>query len=76
MGTLVGVLLVVIAGATIIGVLWFVMREQHVHEEHYIPQVVPPTSERTNNTTLDHGVEAAGKAESARSEHNAADSSA
>jgi hypothetical protein len=37
MGTLVGILLVVIAAATIVGVLWMVMREPHTHEEYYIP---------------------------------------
>ncbi len=37
MGTLVGILLVVIAAATIIGVLWMVMREPHEQEEYYIP---------------------------------------
>jgi hypothetical protein len=71
MGTVVGLLLVVIAGATIIGVLWFVMREQHVHEEHYIPQAVPPTPDRTNTSTLDRGTETAGAPE-----QNNADTSA
>ena len=37
MGTLVGIILVVLAAATIIGVLWVVMQEKHTHEEYYIP---------------------------------------
>jgi hypothetical protein len=47
MGTLVGILLVALAGSTIIGVLYVVMREQHVHEEYYIP---PPKPTSTSNS--------------------------
>jgi hypothetical protein len=37
MGTLVGIILVVLAAGTIIGVLWVVMQEKHTPEEYYIP---------------------------------------
>lgn len=37
MGGIVGILLVVIAAASVIGVMWIVMKEKHEHEEHYIP---------------------------------------
>jgi hypothetical protein len=45
MGTFVGILLVVVAAATIVGVLWVVMREKQPHEEYYIPPATPPTSD-------------------------------
>jgi hypothetical protein len=45
MGTLVGILLIGIAAATVVTVLVVVMREPHVHEEYYIPTPKPPTSE-------------------------------
>jgi hypothetical protein len=76
MGGLVGILLVVIAGSTVIGVLWFVMREQHVHEEYYIPQAVPPTSERTNSASTGERTEAPSIPQNERTEQNAQDTNA
>lgn len=52
MSAFVGILLILIAGGTIIGVLTFVMREQHEHEEHYIPtgpKIVSSTDAPTIN---------------------------
>ncbi|MBE2268056.1 MAG: hypothetical protein IAE80_07465 [Anaerolinea sp.] len=37
MGNLVGIMLIVIAAASIIGVMYIVLQEKHEHEEHYIP---------------------------------------
>jgi hypothetical protein len=54
MGTLVGILLVAVAGATVVGVLWVIMREPHVHEEYYIPPPKAPTSETSAPSTTDH----------------------
>jgi len=47
MSSFVGILLVVVAAGTIVGVMWFVMREHHEHEEHYVP---PARSERRTET--------------------------
>jgi hypothetical protein len=34
---LVGILIVGIAFATVVGVLYLVMQEKHEHEDHYVP---------------------------------------
>ena len=41
MGTVVGILLIALAAATVVGVLYVVMREPQVHEEYYIPPPKP-----------------------------------
>ncbi|HLU11275.1 MAG TPA: hypothetical protein VK003_16500 [Oceanobacillus sp.] len=54
MSTFVGILLVVVAASTIVGVLYVVMREQHVHEEYYIPPQKPagqPAEVSSNDET-------------------------
>jgi hypothetical protein len=41
MGTLVGVILVVIALASVVGVMYFVLQEKYVEHEHYIREPKP-----------------------------------
>lgn len=41
MGTLVGVILVVIALASVVGMMYFVLQEKHVEHEHYIREPKP-----------------------------------
>ena len=36
-------MLIGVAASTVVGVLYVVMREPHVHEEYYIPPPKPPT---------------------------------
>jgi hypothetical protein len=44
MSSLIGILLVLIAGGTIVSVLYLVMQEKHEHEEHFIPPETPASS--------------------------------
>ena len=37
MSWLIGSILVILAGGTIVAVMWIVSREKHEHEEHYVP---------------------------------------
>lgn len=71
MGTLVGILLVAVAGATVVGVLWVIMREPHVHEEYYIPP--PKAPETSAPSTTDHGAVSEVVTETAASEPPAPD---
>lgn len=50
----IGVLLVLIAGIAVVGVMYFIVREEPQHEEYYIPEEEPPVvtaSEKTDPAT-------------------------
>lgn len=77
MFALVGILLVVLAGGTVIGVLWLVMQEKHTHEEHYIPQRTPSQPVPMNEVSAEVlGTEIQPTPTSDRAEHSENDTSA
>ncbi len=47
----IGLVLIIVAASTVIGVLYFVMKEPHTHEEYYVPP--QPASQSDHHTSPD-----------------------
>lgn len=50
MAFLIGVILIVLAGVSVVGVMYFVLTEKVEHEEHFIP----PALSETNDTASEN----------------------